>query len=346
MNIRKSLEDLELQTLSSSACLSAKSQGRKFPSKVCTMRTVFQHDRDRILHCKAFRRLKYKTQVFLSPEGDHYRTRLTHTLEVSQVARTISRALRLNEDLTEAISLGHDLGHTPFGHVGERVLNEMVPGGFHHVRQSLRVVDVLEKDGKGLNLTYEVRDGILKHSKGQGALLTPDPQSCAKTLEGQVVRLADIIAYVSHDLDDAIRGHVIKVADIPKDISDVVGLRHSCRIDRMIRDLISESIAVDFCQIRLSAEMDEAIRSLRSWLFEHVYRAESVQVEFDKASHLLHELFLYFCDKEDVFLRYGGRRFAGDSLELSVADFIAGMTDRFALSLYRECFLPQSWKGI
>ena len=346
MNIRESFENTELQILSPNACLSSKSQGRRFPAELCDIRTVFQHDRDRILHSKAFRRLKYKTQVFLSPEGDHYRTRLTHTLEVSQVARTISRALRLNEDLTEAISLGHDLGHTPFGHVGERVLNELVPGGFHHVQQSLRVVDILEKEGKGLNLTYEVRDGILKHSKGQGGLLTPDPESRAKTLEGQVVRLADIIAYVSHDLDDAIRGHLISPADIPKEISAVVGLRHSCRIDKMVRDLIGESLLDDHCQIKLSTEMDEAIRALRSWLFEHVYHAESVQSEFEKASHLLQELFLYFCEKEDLFLRHGGRRFKGDSLEVSVADFIAGMTDRFALSLYRECFLPQSWKSI
>lgn len=346
MNIRQSLEAFELLAFSPNACLSSKSQGRKFSSKLCTIRTVFQHDRDRILHSKAFRRLKDKTQVFLSPEGDHYRTRLTHTLEVSQVARTISRALRLNEDLTEAISLGHDLGHTPFGHVGERVLNKLVPGGFHHVRQSLRVVDKLEKDGKGLNLTYEVRDGILKHSKGQGGLLTPDAASCAQTLEGQVVRLADIIAYVSHDLDDAIRGQVIKVTDIPKDISDVVGLRHSCRIDRMIRDLISQSMASDCCQIRLSSEMDEAIRALRSWLFEHVYQSKFVQTEFDKASHLLRDLFLYFCANENIFLQYGGRRFTGDSMEVSVADFIAGMTDRFALSLYRECFFPQPWKSI
>ncbi|MEE4255047.1 MAG: deoxyguanosinetriphosphate triphosphohydrolase [Desulfuromusa sp.] len=346
MNIRKALEDSELQTLSSVACLSSSSQGRRYPSKLCTIRTVFQHDRDRILHCKSFRRLKYKTQVFLSPEGDHYRTRLTHTLEVSQVARTVSRALRLNEDLTEAISLGHDLGHTPFGHVGERVLNNLVPGGFHHVKQSLRVVDILEKDGKGLNLTHEVRDGILKHSKGQGGLLNPDSQSRAITLEGQVVRIADIIAYTSHDLDDAIRGHVIKAADIPKDISNVIGLRHSCRIDRMIRDLINESIADDCNQIRLSSEMDEAIRALRSWLFDHVYQAESVQSEFNKASHLLHELFHYFCENQAVFLQYGGQRFSGDPLEVSVADFIAGMTDRFALSLYRECFLPQPWRSI
>ena len=346
MNIRRSLEELESQILSSSACLSAESKGRQFPAKECSIRTVFQHDRDRILHCKAFRRLKYKTQVFLSPEGDHYRTRLTHTLEVSQVARTVSRALRLNEDLTEAISLGHDLGHTPFGHVGEQVLSQLVPGGFHHVRQSLRVVDVLEKDGRGLNLTYEVRDGILKHSKGQGGLLAPDTKSRAMTLEGQIVRIADIIAYVSHDLDDAIRGRVITKTDIPKDISAVVGLRHSCRIDRMVRDLIRETLQDGCKTVRLSAEMDEAIRALRGWLFAHVYRAESVQVEFDKASHLLHELFLYFCDHEDIFLRHGGRRFDGDSLEISVADYIAGMTDRFALSLYRQCFLPQPWKSI
>jgi len=346
MNIRESLEKIELQTLSAKACFSSKSLGRKSPSELCTIRTVFQHDRDRILHSKAFRRLKYKTQVFLSPEGDHYRTRLTHTLEVSQVARTISRALHLNEDLTEAISLGHDLGHTPFGHIGERVLNELLPGGFHHVRQSLRVVDVLEKDGKGLNLTYEVRDGILKHSKGEGGLLTPDKQSRAQTLEGQVVRLADIIAYVSHDLDDAIRGNVINSADIPSEISTVVGLRHSCRIDRMVRDLIGETLAGDCCQICLSREMDEVIRALRRWLFEHVYQAESVQTEFEKASHLLNELFFLFCGDEEVFLKSGGQRFDGDSLEVSVADFIAGMTDRFALSLYKEHFLPQPWKSI
>lgn len=346
MDIRTAQENLERKILSSHACFSSQSQGRKFPAKPCSIRTVFQHDRDRILHSKAFRRLKYKTQVFLSPEGDHYRTRLTHTLEVSQVARTVSRALRLNEDLTEAIALGHDLGHTPFGHAGERVLNSLVPGGFHHVRQSLRVVEVLEKDGKGLNLTYEVRDGILKHSKGQGGLLSPAPESCANTLEGQIVRLADIIAYVSHDLDDAIRGHVIKTSDIPTEISDIVGLRHSCRIDRMIRDLIATSMSCDSEMICLSPKMDETIRNLRSWLYEKVYQAECVQVEFDKASHLLRELFLFFLDNEEIFKRYGGKRHAQDSLEISVTDFIAGMTDRFALALYQELFLPQPWKNL
>ena len=346
MGIRKSIEQREAETLGPNACLSSCSKGREKPSKICSIRTAFQHDRDRILHSKSFRRLKYKTQVFLSPEGDHYRTRLTHTLEVSQVARTIARALRLNEDLTEAIALGHDLGHTPFGHAGEQVLNELVPGGFHHVRQSLRVVDILEKDGHGLNLTYEVRDGILKHSKGRGGLLTPGPDSAAATLEGQVVRLADIIAYVSHDLDDAIRGSVIAEGDVPKEISRVVGLKHSRRIDCMVRDLIEESLGREPVAVRLSNEMDEAIRALRSWLYEHVYRIDRVHDDFEKASHLLRELFLYFIDNEAVFLQHGGRRLGGDSLEISVADFIAGMTDRFALTLYGRLFLPQPWRAL
>lgn len=346
MSIRTSQENLEHEILSTNACFSSQSQGREYPAERCNIRTVFQHDRDRILHCKAFRRLKYKTQVFLSPEGDHYRTRLTHTLEVTQVARTVARALRLNEDLTEAIALAHDLGHTPFGHAGERVLNALVPGGFHHVKQSLRVVEVLEKDGRGLNLTYEVRDGILKHSKGRGGLLAPSRESCAGTLEGQVVRLADIIAYVSHDLDDAVRGRVIEEIDIPKRFSDVLGSRHSCRIDRMVRDLIEASSSDDCSRIRLTDQMDETIRGLRSWLFEHVYQAERVQAEFDKASHLLSELFTFFIDNEDQFFHYGGKRFGEDNLEISVADFIAGMTDRFALALYQELFLPRPWEII
>ncbi len=344
MSIRQSQESLEHQILAPYACFSAQSRGREIPVEKCSIRTVFQHDRDRILYCKAFRRLKYKTQVFLSPEGDHYRTRLSHTLEVSQVARTIARALRLNEDLTEAIALGHDLGHTPFGHAGERVLNELLPEGFHHVRQSLRVVDVLEKDGRGLNLTYEVRDGIRKHSKGRGGLLSPAAGSRACTLEGQVVRLADIIAYVSHDLDDAIRGRVISADDIPEEFSAVLGRRHSCRIDRMIRDLIAASTAVNCGEIRLSAEMDETIRGLRRWLFDNVYQAESVQRQFDKAARLLRDLFLFFLENENVFIGYSGERTTDDSLETAVADFIAGMTDRYALALYQELFFPQSWK--
>jgi dGTPase len=346
MNIRRVTEKNEEVIFTSNACRSSESLGRTFPGRECSIRTVFQHDRDRILHCKAFRRLKYKTQVFLSPEGDHYRTRLTHTLEVSQVARTVARALRLNEDLTEAIALGHDLGHTPFGHAGERVLDELLPGGFHHVRQSLRVVDVLEKDGRGLNLTFEVRDGIVKHSKGRGGLLTPEPNSRAKTLEGQVVRLADIIAYLSHDLDDAIRGGVILQTDIPKQISDVVGLKHSERIDRMVRDLIGKSLETGALEIRLSAEMDEAIQALRSWLFESVYQSHLVHQDFIKASRVLRELFLGFIDNEELFLLHGGRRLEGDDLEVSVADFIAGMTDRFALTLFNRLFIPQPWRSI
>lgn len=346
MVIKDSLEQFEQQVLSPGACFSANSKGRRFPGKTCTIRTAFQHDRDRILHCKAFRRLKYKTQVFLLPVGDHYRTRMTHTLEVSQVARTVARALRLNEDLTEAIALGHDLGHTPFGHAGERVLSSLVPGGFHHVHQSLRVVDKLEREGRGLNLTFEVRDGIGKHSKGQGGCLSLPAEQGASTLEGQVVRLADIIAYVSHDLDDAIRGRVVSAADIPVQISKVLGSRHSVRIDSMVRDLIMESLKHDGMKICLSKEMDLAIRHLRSWLFDHVYRAGCVQSEFDKAAHVIEALYQFFFGHEESFLHYGGKRYDGDPLEVSIVDFIAGMTDRFALSLYNELFLPQPWQNI
>jgi dGTPase len=343
MNIREKQEKNEMEHLAHGACLSVNSKGRLRKGKVCSIRTAFQHDRDRILHSKAFRRLKYKTQVFLSPQGDHYRTRMTHTLEVAQVARTVARALELNEDLTEAIALAHDLGHTPFGHAGERVLHELVPGGFHHVKQSLRVVDVLENEGAGLNLTFEVRDGILHHSKGQGGSLMAAVTQRAQTLEGQIVRLADIIAYVSHDLDDAIRGGIISNEDVPRDIVAVVGERHSLRINHMVTDLIQQSVPSDRL-IQLSPDMDQAICALRSWLFEHVYQAPCVQAEFDKAAALLRQLFGHFMDNRDVFLACGGHQCPGDSLAVSVADFVAGMTDRFALSLHRQLFLPQPWR--
>lgn len=346
MDIRKHIEDREITFLSEYACRSSQSSGREVAEDPCSVRTVFQHDRDRILHSKSFRRLKHKTQVFLSPEGDHYRTRLTHTLEVSQVARTVSRALALNEDLTEAIALGHDLGHTPFGHAGERVLAELVPGGFRHVEQSLRVVERLEKDGRGLNLTDEVRDGILKHSKGRGPLLAPDEESRARTLEGQVVRLADIIAYVSHDLDDAMRGGLIAADELPASIVRVVGGTHSQRIGRMVGDLIEQSLALGGAEVMLSGEMDDAIRALRSWLFERVYQVDAVHDDFIKASRMLRELFNYFVENEAVFITFGGRRLPGDSLVTAVADFIAGMTDRFALSLYSRIFLPQPWRAL
>lgn len=344
MNIRTLLEGREKEILSRFACLSCQSAGRLKDEEPCSIRTSFQHDRDRILHSKAFRRLKQKTQVFLSPEGDHYRTRLTHTLEVSQIARTVARALALNEDLTEAIALGHDLGHTPFGHAGERVLDELVPGGFRHVRQSLRVVEVLEKDGVGLNLTAEVRDGILKHSKGTGPLLSDDPAVLASTLEGRIVRLADVIAYVNHDLDDALRAGLIDVRRIPVSVSEVLGETQARRMDTMVRDMIEASLAAGGSEIRLSRQVSEAVSDLRDWLFQHVYRVSSVHDDFIKASRILRELFLYFVDDEEALIAQGGRRFPGDPLPVSVADFIAGMTDRFAINLYHTLFLPQPWK--
>lgn len=340
--VREEIEAREQVNLAHGACLSSSAR-RDFPEVPCTVRTAFQHDRDRILHCKAFRRLKYKTQVFLSPEGDHYRTRLTHTLEVAQIARTVARALALNEDLTEAIALGHDLGHTPFGHAGERVLNEMVPVGFRHAQQSVRVVEMLEKDGAGLNLTAEVRDGIARHSKSKGPLTARSEQSCAATLEGRIVRLADVVAYVNHDLDDALRAGLITLADIPAGIIKLLGPRHSCRIDAMVRDMISASRAAedDIC---LSAPMAETISALRGWLFEHVYQAASVDADFEKASRVLRELFCYFVSNESVLMEHGGVHRANDSLETSVADVVAGMTDRYAMNLYQKLFFPQPWK--
>jgi len=344
MNIRSLLERRERESLSPFACLSCGSAGRLRDEEPCLIRTAFQHDRDRILHSKSFRRLKQKTQVFLSPEGDHYRTRLTHTLEVSQIARTVARALALNEDLTEAIALGHDLGHTPFGHAGERVLDALVPGGFRHVRQSLRVVEVLEKEGRGLNLTAEVRDGILKHSKGRGALLSDDPEVLPSTLEGRIVRLADIIAYVNHDLDDAVRAGLVNQGRVPAEITRILGVSHSRRIDTMVRDMIEASMATGGREIRLSPGVSDAVSSLREWLFENVYRVSTVHDDFVKASRILRELFLLFSADEEMLLAQGGRRYGGDPLEVSVADFVAGMTDRFAINLYQRLFLPQPWK--
>lgn len=344
MDIRLLLEDRERGILSSYATLSAQSQGRQREECPCSVRTVFQHDRDRILHSKSFRRLKYKTQVFLSPEGDHYRTRLTHTLEVSQIARTVARALALNEDLTEAIALGHDLGHTPFGHAGERVLDTLVPGGFRHVRQSLRVVDALEKDGQGLNLTVEVRDGILKHSKGQGSIVSTDKTNLASTLEGQVVRLADILAYVNHDLDDAIRAGLVRPEHVPDELIRILGQTHSRRINNMVRNMIEFSLATGGEAVGLEDAMAEAIGALRDWLSGHVYRAPSVHDDFEKASRILRELYGFFVENEQALVSHGGRRYPGDAIETSVADFIAGMTDRYAMNLYHKLFLPKPWK--
>lgn len=344
MDIRRLLEQREEAHLSQYACPSSKTRGRMVAESPCTVRTAFQVDRDRILHSKSFRRLKHKTQVFLSPEGDHYRTRLTHTLEVSQIARTVARALALNEDLTEAIALGHDLGHTPFGHAGERVLAKLVPGGFRHVQQSLRVVEVLEKDGRGLNLCFEVRDGIRRHSKGDRPLAGTDPALLPETLEGQVVRLADIVAYVNHDLDDALRAGMIRVTQLPASLQAFVAGGYSGRINAMVRDLIEESLRADGARIVLTTAMAEQIGELRRWLGEHVYRAEAVNREFLKASRIIEELFNYFYASPEQLVVYGGQA-GGDDLAVSVADFIAGMTDRYAINLFRELFLPQSWKG-
>lgn len=341
--IREQLEEEEKLILSPLATLSSMTKGRQFFEEECSLRPAFQHDRDRIIHSKSFRRLKHKTQVFLVPTGDHYRTRLTHTLEVSQIARTISKALRLNEDLTEAISLGHDLGHTPFGHAGEDTLDEIVPGGFNHAEQSLRVVDLLERDGKGLNLTFEVRDGILKHTKGRGEILPEDPAGIAATLEGQVVRIADIIAYINHDIDDAIRGGVISQSDIPSDCLKKLGDTHSKRIDTMVNDIVSETLRRGDGKLSITEGVLSAIVNLRNFLWERVYENEVVHADFHKASKVLKELYQYFMSHPDYFLTLIEKESLYDSLERCVCDFVAGMTDHYAFNLYGKLFLPLPW---
>jgi len=310
------------------------------------VRTCFQRDRDRVLHCKSFRRLAQKTQVFLSPEGDHYRTRITHTLEVSQIARTIARALGLNEDLTEAIALGHDLGHTPFGHAGEAVLNKLVPGGFRHVQQSLRVVDVLERDGRGLNLTHEVREGIEKHSKGKGAIVGAGPKQAASTLEGQIVRVADIIAYVNHDLDDAIRAKLLSPSEIPEGLGTSIGATSSERLAHLVLDVLSATDLDREPRICLSEAGDAALRTLRAFLYERVYDNPQVHGELVKAEGILCALWEHFVDKQPETFR---REYWPDGvdreqpIERAVTDFLAGMTDRYAIRLYEALFLPQGW---
>jgi dGTPase len=341
-HIREMIEQRERDTLCAQACLSASSAGRLRLETPCELRTCFQHDRDRILHCKSFRRLKHKTQVFLAPEGDHYRTRLTHTLEVSQIARTVARALLLNEDLTEAITLGHDLGHTPFGHAGERELNSLCHGGFHHVEQSLRVVDLLEKDGRGLNLSDEVRDGILCHSKGNGPV-SGSGARLAQTLEGQIVRFADIVAYVNHDLDDALRAGILQAEDIPAEFLQELGASHAQRINTLVWDLIITSQQGNHLEIALSQPILELITALRDWLFINVYQADRVQSDFDKAGRVLRELFAYFIEKPERLQGYSALCLAGDPPQRWVSDFIAGMTDQYAMKLYRDIFLPSPW---
>ena len=343
MSIRTMLEKREEQFLSPYAQLSSKSRGRVRDEEECSIRPAFQHDRDRIIHSKSFRRLKHKTQVFLTPTGDHYRTRLTHTLEVSQIARTMARALSLNEDLTEAIALGHDLGHTPFGHAGEEILNTICSEGFHHSAQSLRVVDILEKDGRGLNLTFEVRDGILKHSKGKGEVIPEDPRDMACTCEGRLVRIADIIAYINHDIDDAMRAGLISPNDIPRDCVEQLGNSHGQRIDAMVRDILERAGESQPLQIGLSPGKLEATIKLRDFLYDRVYDLPQVHDDFTKSAKIIRELYAYFLENREVFRREAGIAFSYEPLERAVIDFIAGMTDRYTFKLYEKIFLPQPW---
>ena len=338
MNIRETLERIEFETLVPRAAKSAETRGRDRAEAEDDLRPSYQRDRDRIIHCKAFRRLKHKTQVFLAPEGDHYRTRLTHVLEVTQIARTIAKSLRLNEVLTEAIGLGHDLGHSAFGHAGEAALNKLVKGGFDHYRQSVRVVETLENDGRGLNLTIEVRDGILKHSKGEkGELLRTRPKSRALTLEGDIVRISDIIAYVNHDIDDGVRAGIIAEDDIPKDIRDTLGRTGSMRIDRMVRDVIAATMACDYEAISMSPEVLESLDELRRFMFENMYLVPSVRREFEKAQRVLTALFEHVTAKPEDYLTLNG-----EPIERLAIDFIAGMTDRYAINLFEKLFVPRS----
>jgi dGTPase len=348
MTIREQLEADEDKVLSPFAQRSRSSRGRQRPEPLDDIRPIFQHDRDRIIHSKAFRRLGGKTQVFLAPEGDHYRTRLTHTLEVAQIARTITRTLRLNESLTEAIVMGHDLGHTPFGHAGEKVLAKLLPDGFHHVKQSLRVVDVLARDGRGLNLSAEVRDGILKHSKGKGHIISDNPNLLAMTLEGQIVRISDIVAYVNHDLDDAIRGKVLRAEQVPGPILATLGASHGERITRLVMDVVSSSQLEEKRQIRMSEEVLSALIALRDFLYETVYERDEIRHEFERAQRVLSELWEYFNSHADEFqAKHWPRGLPEDEpLPRAIADFITGMTDRYALRTYEEYFLPRRWMVI
>jgi dGTPase len=340
MTIREELERTEQEILSPRACLSSRTKGRVRPEAQHSLRTDFQRDRDRIIHCKSFRRLKHKTQVFLSPFGDHYRTRLTHCLEVSQIARTIAKALRLNEDLTEAIALGHDLGHTPFGHSGEETLRKLLPGGFHHSDQSLRVVEKLEYEGKGLNLTFEVRDGIQKHSKGRGEIFDPDPEDMPSTLEGQIVRVSDVIAYVNHDVDDALRSGIIDEEDIPPSLIRVLGKWHATRIDRMVLDVVEASLAAGLERIAMSQRIMSPMLELREFLYKNVYFNSTARDELRKTEKIIGDLFAYVMENPEGHVKSYP---AGDPAVVRAGDFVAGMTDRFAMALYERIFLPKSW---
>ena len=334
MSIREQQEQWECEWLSPYAAKSVDSTGRDREEEPCDIRTVYQRDRDRILHSKSFRRLKHKTQVFLAPEGDHYRTRLTHTLEVSQIARTIARALRLNEDLTEAIALGHDLGHTPFGHAGEAALNKVCSEGFSHCVQSVRIVELLEKKGEGLNLTGEVRDGILNH------------QTAGKpnTLEGQIVRISDKIACINHDIDDAIRGQILREEELPSEYTRILGDTVKKRLNTMIHDVVYNSMEKP--EIHMSQEVETAMVKLRRFMFENVYTNPKAKSEEVKAKKMLTELYFYYMDnlhllpEEYQYLM----EYKKQSKERTVCDYIAGMTDGYSIAVFKEIFVPKSWK--
>lgn len=337
MTLREQFEQRERATLAPCAALAAESRGRQRPESEHDYRTAYQRDRDRILHSKSFRRLKHKTQVFLAPEGDHYRTRLTHTLEASQISRTVARALFLNEDLTEAIALGHDLGHTPFGHAGESVLDEKYADGFRHAEQSLRVVDILEvtRHGPGLNLTFEVRDGILNHSKGRDVLAGKRPERAA-TLEGVIVSVCDAVAYINHDIDDAVRAGLIALDDLPREAVAVLGTTTSARINTMVTGLIDGSRDGS---VGMTAEVLGATNELRSYMYRNVYPCPAIDREISKAKKLLGELYDYFVahPASDTFQ-------GQDSVERRTVDLLAGMTDHYALRQYERLFFPAAWR--
>ena len=331
MDLRMMQEEREKRMLGPNAARSAETKGREPPEPQCDIRTDFQRDRDRIIHAKAFRRMKHKTQVFISPEGDHYRTRLTHTLEVAQIARTIARALQLNEDLTEAVALGHDLGHAAFGHAGERALNSVYPGGFVHNEQSLRVVDRLEAGGAGLNLTWEVRDGILCHSGSRRAA----------TMEGRIVQYADRIAYINHDIQDALRGGIIYPMDIPLEISKVLGFTHSERINTLVTDVVRASLGQkEICQ---SPAVCEAMETLKDFMFSSVYTNPVAKGEEGKAQDMLRRLFEHYQKNPDELPCDFQAIRAEEGVDRAVCDYIAGMTDPFAADRFKELFIPKGW---
>lgn len=332
MTIRERIENNEKNILSDKACLTVNTKGRNMSEEKCPLRTDFQRDRDRIIHSNSFRRLKHKTQVFLSPEGDHYRTRLTHTLEVSQIARTIANALYLNEDLTEAVALGHDLGHTPFGHAGERALNSVFPGGFRHYEQSLRVVDRLEKSGKGLNLTYEVRDGIVCHTRGKEA----------DTLEGRIVKLADKIAYINHDIDDAVRAGVMCEEDIPIAIRKELGFKKSARINTMVLDVVENSVD----DIVFSSRVQQPFDELHAFMFDKVYTNPVCKGEETKAIDIILRLYDYFLNNPDRIPKAYHYIIETEDVARAVCDYIAGMSDRYLIAVYKKVFIPDSWVDI